>query len=674
VGGNVWKRQEVEWKRGNHRLKIVRCQLRFWERIAAGINHSKGGDMAKGYQGKILRVNLSTRKIGCETPAPEFYRRYMGGWGFVAYYLLKELTPGIDPLGPQNKLIFAPGVYTGTQLSGSGRSAVGAKSPLTGGFGEGDVGGFFGVELVRAGYDALIVEGKAEKPVYLWIKDDQVEIRDAGKLWGKNVVDTEEMIKEELGDSSIRFAEIGRAGENLVVNACIMHDLHHAAGRTGLGAVMGSKLLKAVAVRGSGKKEIDNPEKIREVQQWLLGDGKMRYQGMQEHGTDGGLQSLSDGGGLPTKNFKLGHFDEAEKITGKTMTETILKDRGTCYACVVRCKRVVEVAEGAFKTDSAFGGPEYETAGAFGSNCGVGNLEAIAKANAICNGEGLDTIGGGMMIAFAMECFENGVITEEDTGGIKLNFGSAEAMIKVLEMTIAREGIGALLAQGYQACIDAWGPAAKPYAIEVKGQALPMHEPRYKFALGLGYAISPTGADHVHNIHDTGFVTEAGLGGVQPFGVLDPLPATDLSPAKVRLMKYVSEGSLLKNMLGMCIFLPYNPNETVEIIRAVTGWDTSLFELMKAAERGMAMARAFNAREGFTAKDDYLPDRFFEAFVDGATEGNAHKRHEFHAALQTYYQMSGWDPVLAAPTRAKYQELDIDWVVHDLARYDAVGE
>ncbi len=629
--------------------------------------------MPKGYQGKILRVNLTTNKIWCEEPDADFYRAYLGGWGFVAYYLLKELEPGVDPLGPENRLIFAAGVYTGTQLSGSGRSAIGAKSPLTGGFGEGDVGGFFAVELVRAGYDALVVQGRADRPVYLWIEDDKVELRDAAKLWGKNVVDTEEMIKAELGEDSARFAVIGKAGENQVVNACVMQDLHHSAGRTGMGAVMGSKLLKAVAAKGSGRKEIDDSDKIKEISQWLLGDGKARYRGMQEHGTDGGLSSLSEGGALPTRNFKFGHFDGADKITGATMTETILKDRGTCYACVVRCKRIVEVDEGEFQTDAVFGGPEYETVGALGSNCGVSSLEAVAKGNAICNAEGLDTIGGGMMISFAMECFENGLITEEDTGGIKLNFGDADAMVKLLEMTCAREGIGDLLAQGYDACIEAWGGEARQYAIEVKGQPFPMHEPRAKFALGLGYAVSPTGADHVHNIHDTGFTTEVGMGGVHPFGVLKPLPAEDLSPAKVRLMKYVSEWSLVKNMLGMCLFLPYNPNATVDIIRAVTGWETSAFEIMKAGERGMAMARAFNVREGFTAKDDYMPDRFFEPFSDGPLEGVGHKRHIFRAALETYYGISGWDPVLAAPTRGKYQELGLDWVVEDLEHYDAVS-
>ena len=629
--------------------------------------------MPNGYQGKILRVDLTKGKTWVEEPDANFYRRYLGGWGFVAYYLLKEMDAGVDPLGPDNKLIFAPGVYTGTQLSGSGRSAIGAKSPLTGGFGEGDVGGFFAVELVRTGYDALVVEGKSQKPVYIWITDDEVEIRDAKKVWGKDVVQMEEALKAEVGEDNARWAAIGRAGERLVVNACVMQDLHHAAGRTGMGAVMGSKNLKAVGARGSGKKAIHDTDTIRDIGKWLLGDGKPRYQGMQDHGTDGGLTGLHADGGLPTRNFKEGQFEEAEAITGATMTETILKDRGTCYACVVRCKREVEVAEGQFKTDPIYGGPEYETAGALGSNCGVGNLEAVAKGNAICNAEGLDTIGGGMMVSFAMECFENGIIDESDTGGMKLNFGNAEAMVKLLEMTCAREGIGDLLAQGYEACIKAWGPEARKFAIEVKGQPFPMHEPRYKFALGLGYAISPTGADHVHNIHDTAYESEVGLEDVLSLGILEPLPKDDLSPKKVRLMKYHTEFSLLKNMLGMCLFLPFSANRTVDIVNAVTGWETSLFELMKAAERGMAMARAFNAREGFTAKDDYMPDRFFEPFTSGPLKGVAHKRHEFRAAVETFYDMSGWDHELAAPTRARYEELDLGWVADELERHGAVA-
>ncbi len=628
--------------------------------------------MPKGYSGKILRVNLTTGKISTDEPDDLFYRRYLGGWGFVGYYLLKELKPGIDPLGPDNKLIFAPGIFTGARLTGSGRSAVGAKSPLTGGFGEGDVGGYFGAELAQAGWDTLIVEGQADKPVYISIVDDKVEIKDASHVWGKDTIETQDILKEELGESRTRFAVIGKAGENQVVFACVMHDDNHAAGRTGMGAVMGSKNLKAVAVKTSQGKEVHDQDKLQEVVRWLLGEGKTKYQGMQDHGTDGGLVDLSAGGILPTRNFKYGQFDEAEKITGATMTETILVDRPTCYACVVRCKRAVEVKEGSFKADPRYGGPEYETCGSLGSNCGIGDLAAVAAGNQVCNAHSLDTISGGMMVSFAMECFENGFITEKDTGGLKLNFGNGEAMVKLLEMICDREGIGDLLAQGYQACIYKWGAKTEEYAIHVKWQPFPMHEPRGKFALGLGYAISPTGADHVHNIHDVMFETEVGLEDVQPFGVLDPLPAQDLSPAKVRLMYYYTHFSLLKNLLGMCLFPPFGPNMVVDIIKAVTGWDTSLFELMKAAERGMAMARAFNAREGFTAKDDTLPERFFEAFTSGPLDGVSLDHQQFQAAMDILYQIAGWDPVIGAPTRAKYAELGLDWLADEMANYELV--
>ena len=630
--------------------------------------------MPKGYSGKILRINLTTGAVSTEEPGDLFYRRYLGGWGFVGYYLLKELKPGIDPLGLDNKLIFAPGIFTGTELSGSGRSAVGAKSPITGGFGEADVGGYFGAELACSGWDTLIVEGKADKPVYISIVDDKVEVKDASHLWGKDAIETQEVLDGELGDDKTRYAVIGKAGENQVVLACVIQDDNHSAGRTGMGAVMGSKNLKAVAVRASGRKEVHDTDKIRELARWLLDEGKPGYIGLQNYGTDGDLIGLSEGGGLPTNNFKYGQFDEAEKITGTTMTETILVDRPTCYSCVVHCKRAVEVKDGPFKTDPKYGGPEYETAGALGSNCGVGDLAAVAKGNQVCNAHGLDTIGGGMMVSFAMECFENGLITEKDTGGLKLNFGNGEAMVKLLEMICDREGIGDLLARGYQACIDKWGPEAEEYALHVKKQPLPLHEPRYKFGLGLGYAVSPTGADHTHNVHDTGFAAEVGLGAVQPFGILDPLPPQDLSLAKVRLTFYHTLTRILKNMMGLCLFVPFTQNMKSDIIRAVTGWDTSLFELMKAAERGMAMARAFNTREGITAKDDMLPDRFFEAFTSGPLEGVSHDRQQFRAALDAYYQMAGWDPVTGAPTRAKLADLALDWVAEELEKCEVAAD
>ncbi|MBN1685260.1 MAG: aldehyde ferredoxin oxidoreductase family protein [Spirochaetales bacterium] len=623
--------------------------------------------MANGYSGNILRVNLSNSKITVEHPDDLFYRRYLGGWGFVGYYLLTELKQGIDPLGPENKLVFAPGIFSGVQLSGSGRSAVGAKSPLTGGFGEADAGGYFGAELARAGWDAIIVEGKAKTPVYLSIRDDKYELKDASHVWGKNILDTQEILAKELGESRTRFSVIGPAGERLVVFSGIGNDDNHFHGRAGLGAVMGSKNLKAVAVRGTVGKDVADEEKLKELRNWVAKEAKPLWEGMQNYGTDGGLLNLSEASGLPTRNFKYGQFEEAQKITGQTMAETILVGRPTCYACVIRCKREVEIPDGPFKTDKKWGGPEYETCGSLGSNCGISDLAAIAKGNAICNAEGLDTIGAGMIISFTMECFENGLISENDIGGIKANFGNGEAMVKLLELLAKREGIGDLLAQGYQACIAKWGKKAEQYAIHSKWQPMPMHEPRYKFALGLGYAISPTGADHCHNLHDPGLETERGLGGMRPYGVLETMPAQVLSPAKVRALYYQTMSVILKNMIGMCMFPPFNPNMVTDIVKAVTGWDTSLFELFKAAERGWTMARAFNLREGLTAADDKIPQRYFEAFTSGPLKGVAYDPENFERSKKLYYELAGWDKDTGKPTEAKCIDLDMAWLAEKMA-------
>ena len=619
--------------------------------------------MANGYAGRILRVNLSSGAITHETPGDLFYRQYLGGWGFIGHILLKELAPGIDPLGPDNKLIFATGIFTGAPLSGSGRSAVGCKSPVSGGFGEADAGGFFGAELTRAGLDAVIVEGRAERPVTISIVDEKVEIRDAAHLRGKDTWETQEALKKELGDPKTRFAVIGSAGENQVLFAAIIHDDNHVAARAGVGAVMGSKNLKAVAVRGSGKKAVANRRRLAEIARWILTDRKTSWEPLHTHGTDRGLPDLSICSGLPTRNFRGGQFEEAQKIGGETMTDTMLVGRATCYSCVIRCKREVEVTEGPFRADRKFGGPEYETAAAFGSNCGVSDLRAVAAANALCNAHGLDTISAGMMVSFAMECFQAGIIGEKDTGGLKLAFGNAEVMVRLVQMIVDRQGIGDLLASGYEACIERWGEAARPFALHVKGQPLPMHEPRFKYALGLGYAVSPTGADHCHNIHDTGYETEGGLEKTRPFGILEPMPAQDLGRPKVRLFYTMLHSELLKNMIGLCGFVPYTPNMLVEAVAAITGWDTSLFELFKAAERGMALARAYNAREGLTAADDRLPDRFFEAFESGPLAGTVPTRERFAEAMEEFYQMAGWDPQTGAPTRAKAAELGVEWIM-----------
>jgi aldehyde:ferredoxin oxidoreductase len=618
--------------------------------------------MSLGYQGKILRVDLTTGKMAVEEPDEPFYRTYLGGWGLIAHYLLKELKPGIDPLGVDNMLIFATGVVTGVPMGGSGRNAVGAKSPLTGGFGEGDVGGFWGAELKRAGWDAIIFTGRAERPVYLWIKDDHAEIRDAAPLWGKKTAEVEAILKDELGDRSIRVTQCGVAGEKMVRFACVINDITRAAGRTGLGAVMGSKKLKAIAVRGSGRVEVADRDKVRKLATWLREHYKEKWTGdLQKHGTDNGLASLSYTGGLPTRNFQEGSFEGAEKITGRTMTETILVGRDTCFACPITCKRKVKVT-GRYEVDPIYGGPEYEAAAALGSCCGVDDLEAIAYGSQLCNACGLDTISTGTTIAWAMECFERGLLTAQDTGGLDLRFGNAKAMTALVEQIAYRQGFGDLLAEGCWRAAQKIGRGTEQYAMHVKGQEFPMHEPRIKFALDLGYATSPTGADHCHNIHDTGYATERGIARVKCLGILEPLPIEDLGPEKVRLAKYHIDWQVFRNCLGQCQFMPYDMVQLNEIIQAVTGWDSSIFELMKVGERGLAMARAFNYREGFTAKDDVAHWRISTPFESGPAEGVEVPAEDIAKAIELYYEMRGWDRDTGAPTAAKLYELGVGWV------------
>jgi len=619
-----------------------------------------------GYTGKILRVNLSSGKISIEEPEENFYRTYFGGWGFIAHYLLKELPPGIDPLGPDNKFIYALGPVTGVALGGNGRNAIGAKSPLTNAFGETDVGGFCGAELKRAGFDAIIVEGKAEKPTYLWIHNGEAEIRDASHLWGLQTREAHDAIRQELGDQRIRTALIGPGGEKLVRFACVLNDLNHAGGRTGMGAVMGSKLLKGIAVRGYTAPQVADEEGLRKIVRWLADNVEELSGGLKDSGTSGGLLNLSLSGGLPTRNFQEGSFEGAERITGVTMRDTILSGRGNCYACPVFCKREVRVEE-PYQVDPIYGGPEYESMAALGSFCGVDDLKAIAYANQLCGAYSLDTISAGVCVGFAMECYEKGLITKKDTDGLELRFGNAEAMVQMIEKIGQREGFGDLLAEGVYRASQEIGQGSEEFAMHVKGQEVPMHEPRIKFGLNIGYATSPTGADHVHNIHDTAYTNSTR--DLKHLGILEPLPADSLGPEKVRMTMYHIDWSVLVNCLGLCLFLPYGILRTRDIINAITGWETTIYEMMKVGERALNMARAFNAREGFTAKDDVGLRRFSTPFAAGPKKGVKVGEEEFQKALKLYYQMRGWDLETGAPTAAKLYELGVGWVADELRKH-----
>ena len=622
--------------------------------------------MPNGYNGKILRVDLERESIEVEEPNEILYSRYLGGGTLALYYLLKELKPRTDPLAPENILIFSGSVISGTPAPGLSRFSVAAKSPLTSAFGEAEAGGWWIPELKFAGFDAIHIRGRAKRPVYLWIHEGETEIRDASPIWGKFSKETQEEIRRELKDDRIRIALIGPAGERKVRSACILNELKHVNGRTGLGAVMGSKNLKAIAVRGRKRMEVADEESVKRLTRWLKDTYEEPYFSIGNLGTSRVTTMLSEQGILPTLNFREGSFAEADAISGETMSKTILVRRGTCYGCFVRCKREVEVGAPYF-VDPIYGGPEYETVAAFGSMCGIGDLGAISKANQLCNAYGLDTISTGGLISFAMECYEKGILTRRETSGLELQFGNTEAMLRMVEMIGEREGIGDILADGMLSAAEKIGKGAEDYAIHVKGMPVPFHEPRGKIGVGLGYAVSATGPDHMEYPHDPFWATEAGIALLRPLGIFEPVDVFDLGPQKVRIFVYLQQYWNLLNSLGVCMFTakPFGTqtlNGIVDYVKAVTGWETSLFDLLKVGQRHANMARIFNLREGFTARDDTLPDRFFRPMEGGTLKGKKINREEFSKGLGTYYEMMGWDPETGVPKKAKLAELDLDWL------------
>lgn len=624
--------------------------------------------MPYGYIGKVLRVDLTNKTVTIEQPDDTIYRRYLGGGALASYYLLRELPPGTDPMGPDNLLVFATGPVSGSPVAGTSRFTIAAKSPLTGGYGEAEAGGFWGPELKFAGFDAVVISGRCSHPAYLWVHDGKAEIRDASALWGKTTREVEELVRSELGDSRIRVAQTGPAGENLVRYACVLNECKHANGRTGMGAVMGSKNLRAIAVRGEHKPEFRDDAGLLAIAKWFAGNWRSNPadNALHTHGSSVGLKSLDLCGMLPTRNFMDGTFEGADRISGEAMTEQILIGRGGCYACPVRCKRVVKAAE-PYEVDPYYGGPEYETMGAFGSLCGVADLVAVAKANELCNKYGMDTISTGVTIAFSMECYEKGVLTKADTDGLDLCFGNAHAMVSAVELIARREGIGDLLAEGVMRASRALGQGSEGWALHVKGQELALHEPRGKHGVGLSYALASTGPDHMEAAHDPVLAQRTPpLARAAPLGILDPVPAMDLSSRKVRQFLYLQQLWSMYNSLCICVYtaaptwaLPLN--KIVDLVRAATGWDTSLWELMKVGERANTMSRVFNIREGFGRKDDTLPQRLFEPLRTGALKGASMDREAFELALSTYYRMAGWDVENGRPTREKLDELDIGW-------------
>lgn len=613
-----------------------------------------------GLIGKILRVDLTKGKISEEAIAEEMARKFLGGRGLASKYLFDEVKPGVDPLGPKNKLIFMAGLLTGTSSPSAGRYSIVTKSPLTNIWAQSNSGGRWGVDLKRSGFDGVILEGVSEKPVYLVIDDGKAELRDASDLWGKNVIETSDLLKERL-DQKFNVASIGIAGENLVKYAAIMNDLHRAAGRCGVGAVMGSKKLKAIAVRGSKKIQIDDQKAFTEVakKQFELLDESILAAGLRGYGTNLVLDMVNVCGGLPTRNWQTGTCSFAEDVNGEALSEKVLIKPTGCFACPIECGRSSEIREGPYAGHKGEG-PEYETVGVFGPMCDVSDFEAITMAGYLCNDYGLDTISCGSTIAFAMECFEKGILTKENAGGIKIEFGDAEAMLQLVHAIAKREGVGDLLAEGTRIMAQKLGRDSEKFAMNVKGLELACYDSRAAKITGLAFATANRGGDHV-----TAYV-QGPTFLASPFLVVDESEIEDPleeNPGEAKVVKEMEDALTVFDAAGCCKFmgLTLDAKEWSGIIRALTGWEFGVEEFRKTGERIYNLERAFNMREGQTRADDTLPRRLLEdPLPEGPAAGHVNNVEIF---LDPYYEFRNWDKATGRPTPEKLRELGLEEVI-----------
>ena len=633
--------------------------------------------MPNGYNGKILHVDLTKGALTVEEPNEAFYRKYLGGSAMGLHYILREMPKGADPLSPENVLTLMTGVTTGAAISGQSRINANAKSPISGGIGDSQGGGFFPAELKFAGFDGIVIKGRSPKPVYLAILEGKPELRDAAHLMGRLTGEVDDIIHREV-DPKAEILQHGIGAENGVLFSSLVSMSNRHNGRTGMGLVMASKNLKAVVVRGTKKVQLANQKALTEL-------NRIGPKAIPENGDMDGLAKFGTAvvvlfnntiGTLPTRNYNEGQFESCEPISGEKMAETILKERDTCYACVVKCKRVVEIKEGKHKVDPRYGGPEYETLGTFGSYCGIDDLAAVSAANQICNEYAVDTIACGATIAFAMECYEKGIITKEQTGGIELKFGNAEVMLEVLNQIVrGSTPLGRLLGQGSERAAKVWGNGADECLITVKGAEAPAHMPHAKRSLGLIYAVNPFGSDHQSSEHDPYY--EEGIGDfnldrLKQIGLGSPQPAYSLTEEKVR---FAYETEVFYSMLDsaeLCQFVYgptwtlYDGKDTVQMINSVTGWDLTLEELMEVGRRRLNLFRTFNAREGLGRKDDKLPKKFFKQLAGtGPTAGFALTHEEVDSAIDTYYKLAGFT-ANGAPTRDGLKKLDIEWAAEYL--------
>ena len=621
---------------------------------------------------KVLYVDLKERTHKVESLSGEVYQKYPGGSALGMYLLFHLIGAGVDPLSPENPLIFSVSPLTGIPISGQSRMCVTTKSPLTGTAGDSQVGGFIPAHVKGNGYDAIVFTGKAEKPVYVFIDKETVEIKDASHLWGKVTGDVDRMLIEELGTDKLESSIIGPAGENGVLFSSIMHRRSRANGRNGVGAVMGSKNLKAMVIKRQNPQRPADPDGMKT----LTADVKERMAAnpvivdTSLNGSAGVVDAHDAEGFLPSYNWSSGVLEEAKSIYGTTITNTVLSGRDTCFGCAIRCKGEVSIAG---KADPYYGGPEYETVATFGSYCGNNNLEDICEANQLCNMYGLDTISTGATIAFAMDCYERGLLTKEDTDGIDLKFGNSKIYPELLRKIAYREpGIGAILSLGSERAGKQIGKGAELLSVTTKGQEWPAHMVQMKPNLAVNYAVNNFGADHQSSEHDPALMAPdddqnwiwpnllATFEKVDSYGILD----ANKAKFAFETQKYYS----MLDTLCLCQFAwgpawqLYGPNELVDFCKYGVGWESSIQEHLEIGERRINMMRLFNVREGFGRKDDKLPPKAFLPIPNGPNAGVKISRDDFEKALDDYYELAGWEKDTGIPKPETVKRLGLEWI------------
>ena len=600
-----------------------------------------------GYMGKILVVDLAKKELKDEPLNEQYARDFIGAGGIACRYLADLTTEKTDPLGPDNPLIFMAGLLTGTGGPSFSRWIVASRSPYTTYYGDANGAAHFGSELRFAGYDGIIVKGQSDKPVYLYIKDGKAELKDAANLWGKTTYQTIETIRKEHDDQRTRVACVGQAGENRVLFANIMTEDGHCAGRAGMGCVMGSKKLKAIAVRGKAKIQMAEPEKFREFARGAMDEVKSGFVTtiMHDTGTSGWVDSGIAYGDTPSKYYTIATMPEATDISGVTQAEKWQVGNTACFGCPIGCRKVLHIKDGRFKTEKPTEGPEYETLIAWGPQLMIADMGAINHFNELVNGYGFDSISSGSSAAFAFYLYDKGVITSKDTGGLELKWGDIDVTIKLIDLIAKNEGFGKIIQEGTKRMAARYNRPGE--AMQVKGLEFPMHDPRAFCCMGLAYATSNRGADH--NKSDA-YLVENGMGNPD----LNLNPGDRFGDDKAQMVALSQDWRSLTDALGICHFAMMSTQSIVDMVNASTGWTMDVDSLLKAGERIFQLMRAMTCRFGVTPKDDELPEIALRPIPDSGQEGNVPNMAKM---LPEYYDIRDWDKSTGKPSKARMETL-----------------